>query len=57
VAVTFFVLNTGLVPVSADPSMWWAGSSWLGWGATVALAIFGYRVAVTKSTTAAAAPT
>jgi len=48
VALTFFVLNTKLVPVSADPSAWWAASSWLGWGATLAVAIYGYRTAVAR---------
>jgi hypothetical protein len=48
VAVTFFVLNMALVPVSANPSAWWAVSSWLGWGATLALAVYGYWMAVAR---------
>jgi hypothetical protein len=45
VAVAFYLVNLALVPVSADPAVWWASTSWVGWGATVALAIYGYRIA------------
>jgi hypothetical protein len=53
VSLTFFIVNTALVPVSADPSVWWSSASWLGWGATLALAIYGYVIANAKSNTAA----
>jgi hypothetical protein len=45
VAVAFFILSMGLVPVSADPAVWWTPASLPGWGATVVLAIYGYRIA------------
>ena len=32
VAVAIFIVNLRLVPVSADPSVWWTSTSWLGWG-------------------------
>jgi hypothetical protein len=48
-AVTIFVVNLALVPVSADPSVWWAASSWLGWGATVVLALYSFRVATARA--------
>jgi hypothetical protein len=48
VAGAIFAVNLRLVPVSADPSVWWAATSWLGWGVTAALALFGYRVATAR---------
>jgi serine/threonine-protein kinase len=52
VAVAFFIVNFLLVPVSADPSVWWTKASWLGWGAVAALAFYGYRIATARPRTA-----
>jgi hypothetical protein len=49
VAATFYLVNMVLVPVSADPTVWWASASWVGWGAAVALALYGYRVATASA--------
>ena len=53
VGLTFFILNTGLVPISADPAAWWSSASWLGWSAPLALAIYGYVIAVARPSTPA----
>jgi hypothetical protein len=45
VAVALYIVNLSLVPVSADPAVWWTSASWVGWGATAALALYGYRIA------------
>jgi hypothetical protein len=48
VAVALYIVNMSLVPVSADPAVWWTSSSWVGWGAIVALALYGYRIATAR---------
>jgi hypothetical protein len=48
VAFAAYAVNLRLVPVSADPAVWWAAASWVGWGAMVALALYGYRVATAR---------
>ncbi|MFQ5349821.1 MAG: hypothetical protein ACE5EG_05195, partial [Thermoanaerobaculia bacterium] len=41
----FVAINLYLVPVSLDPSHWWAANSWIGIGAVLALAVWSYRTA------------
>jgi serine/threonine-protein kinase len=49
VAATFVVVNTYLVPVSFDPSLWWAPNSAISWGAVALVAVLAYRTAVAGS--------
>ena len=48
VAVAAFIVNFGMVPVNADPAVWWTSASWVGWGALAALALYGYRIATAR---------
>ena len=49
VAVAVYLINMSLVPVSADPAVWWTQASWVGWGAAVALALYGFRTATART--------
>jgi hypothetical protein len=53
VAFSAFIINFLLVPISADPAVWWTSASWLGWGALTALALYGCRIATARAKIAA----
>jgi serine/threonine-protein kinase len=48
IAAAFVQVSLTLVPIAADPDLWWSARSWLGWGLPIAVALYAYRIATAR---------